>query len=250
MKGIARGVSGTFATIWRAIRARPSVFAGVALAVVALDVFLPVIVLSVFRKPYDYFTFNPWLRHAPSWVLSPDVTLARKIEFLSNVAIFWFIANSPYDEPAWGFSAGIPDFIRWIYMGVAFGAYFALWFSARGGRRESHSGGRTVGGWAAARGGRGGAAGAVFSTLGLFTSSCGVTGCGAPVLPVLALALQGLTSGTLALLATISSIASLVVLIGTTLAVLALAWLINRAETAGSAERPVVPPAHAGATPA
>ncbi len=243
MKSIARGISGIFATIWRAIRARPLVFAGVALAVVALDVFLPVVVLSVFRKPYDYFTFNPWLKHAPAWVLSPDVTFARKIEFLSNVALFWFIANSPYDEPAWGFSAGIPDFVRWIYMGAVFGAYFALWFYARGGRR-------TAGGWAAAQGGRGGAAGAVFSTLGLFTSSCGVTGCGAPVLPVLALALQGLTSGTLALLATISYIASEIVLIGTTLAVVALAWLINRSETARPAETPVVPPAHAGATPA
>ena len=243
MRGIARGISGALATIWRAIRARPLVFAGVALAVVALDVFLPVIVLSVFRKPYDYFTFNPWLKHAPSWVLSHNVTFARKIDFLSNVAIFWFIANSPYDEPAWGFSAGISDIIRWLYMGVAFGAYFALWFYARGGRR-------TAGGWAAAGAGRGGAAGAVFSTLGLFTSSCGVTGCGAPVLPVLALALQGLTSGTLALLATVSSIASQVVLIGATLAVLALAWLINRAETAGPAAAPAAARSPAGAAPA
>ena len=242
MRGIARGISGVFATIWRAIRARPLVFAGVALAVIALDVFLPVVVLSLFRKPYDYFTFNPWLKHAPAWVLSPHVTLARKIEFLSNVAIFWFIANSPYDEPAWGFSAGIPDLVRWLYMGVVFGAYFALWFYARGGR--------TAGGWAAARGGRSGAAGALFSTLGLFTSPCGVTGCGAPVLPVLALALQGLTSGTLALLATVSYIAGLAVLIGTTLAVLALAWLINRTGTAGPAATPIVPRAYTGATPA
>lgn len=242
MRGIALGISGAFATIWRAIRARPLVFAGVALAVVALDVFLPVVVLSVFRKPYEYFSFNPWLKHAPAWVLSPDVTLARKLEFLSNVALFWFIANSPYDEPEWGFSAGVPDFVRWIYMGVVFGAYFALWFYARGGR--------TVGVWAAARGGRGGAAGALFSTLGLFTSSCGVTGCGAPILPVLALALQGLTSGTLALLATVSYVASQVVLIGTTLAVLVLAWLINRTETTRPAETPVVPQPRAGATPA
>jgi hypothetical protein len=243
MRSIVRGICGVFATIWRAIRARPLVFAGVALAVVALDIFLPILVLSVFRKPYDYFTFNPWLKHAPAWVLSPDVTFARKIEFLSNVAIFWFIANSPYDEPAWGFSAGIPDLVRWTYMGVAFGAYFALWFYARGGPR-------TAGGWAAARGGRGGAASALFSTLGLFTSPCGVTGCGAPVLPVLALALQGLTSGTLTLLATISHVASLVVLIGTTLAVLALAWLINRAEGAGPAKTPATAHVPAGATPA
>ena len=243
MRSIARGISGIVSTIWRAIRARPLVFAGVALAVVALDVFLPVVVLSVFRKPYDYFTFNPWLKHAPAWVLSPDVTLARKIEFLSNVAIFWFIANSPYDEPAWGFSADIPDLVRWIYMGVVFGAYFALWSYARARRR-------TAGGWGTAGAGRGGAAGALFSTLGLFTSPCGVTGCGAPVLPVLGLALQGLTSGTLALLATVSRVAGQVVLIGATLVVLVLAWLISRTEAAGPAETPVVPRTHAGPTPA
>jgi lipoprotein signal peptidase len=242
MKGIARGISGVFATIWRAIRARPLVFAGVALAVVALDIFLPVIVLSVFRKPYDYFTFNPWLKHAPAWALSPTVTLARKIEFLSNVAIFWFIANSPYDEPAWGFSAGIPDIVRWLYMGTVFGAYFALWFYARARR--------TAGRWAAAGGGRGGAASAMLSTLGLFTSPCGVTGCGAPILPVLALALQGLTSGTLTLLATISHIASVVVLYGATLAVLVLAWLISRAETAGPAASRTVDRGHTGTAPA
>jgi hypothetical protein len=224
-----RAVVGTFATIWQAIRARPLVFAGVALAVVALDVFLPVAVLSVFRKPFDHFSFNPWLRHAPAWALSHDVTLARKVEFLTNVAIFWFIASSSYDEPEWGFSASPPDLVRWIYMGAVFGAYFALWSYARGRR------GVRAAAWAAAGSGRGGAAGAVFSTLGLFTSPCGVAGCGAPILPVLGLALQGLTSGTLALLAAISHVATVVVLIGTTLAVLAMAFLINRTEAAAMA---------------
>ena len=241
MRHIAGAAAGTLATIWRAIRARPLVFAGVALAVVALDIFLPVIVLSIFKKPYDYFTFNPWLKHAPQWVLSPTVTFARKVEFLSNVAIFWFIANSPYDEPAWGFSAGIPDLGRWFYMGVVFGAYFALWFYARARR--------TAGSWAAARGGHGGAASAALSTLGLFTSPCGVTGCGAPILPVLALALQGVTSGTLALLATASRIASLVVLVGATLAVLVLAWIIYRAESGRAAARPDSARTQTGAAP-
>lgn len=232
MKGIARGIGAVLATIGRAIRARPLLFAGVALAVVALDVFLPVFVLSVFRKPYDHFSFNPWLKHAPAWALSHDVTLARKIEFLSDVALFWFIASSPYDEPAWGFSASPPDVVRWLYMGVVFGAYFALWFYARGRRLRA-------GVWSAG-GGRGGAAGAVFSTLGLVTSPCGVAGCGAPILPVLGLALQGLTSGTLALLASISHIATLVVLIGTTLAVLTMAFLVSRAE--GAAPVTEIPP--------
>ena len=236
MKDIVRGIWGLLATIGRAIRARPLLFAGVALAVVALDIFLPVFVLSVFRKPYDHFSFNPWLKHAPSWALSHDVTLARKIEFLSDVAIFWFIASSPYDEPAWGFSASPPDFVRWLYMGIVFGAYFALWFYARSKRLRA-------GVWAAG-GGRGGAAGAVFSTLGLDTSPCGDAGCGAPILPVLGLALQGLTSGTLALLASISHIATLIVFVGTTLAVLTMAFLVNRAETAGPDPATPLGPAH------
>ncbi|MGH7319129.1 MAG: hypothetical protein ACRELA_05825 [Candidatus Rokuibacteriota bacterium] len=38
----------------------------VALGVFALNLVLPVIVLSVARKPVDYFTFNPWLPGSPS----------------------------------------------------------------------------------------------------------------------------------------------------------------------------------------
>jgi hypothetical protein len=204
-----------------------------------LDLFLPVAVLTVFRKPFDHFSFNPWLKHAPAWALSPAVPLGRKIEFLTNVALFWFIASSPYDEPEWGFSAGPPDIVRWLYMGAVFGAYFSLWSYAR--RRGVF--GRAA--WTA-RGGSGGTAGAVLSTLGLFTSPCGVAGCGAPILPVLGLALQGLTSGTLALLATISHVASLAVLVGTTLAVLALAWLIRRAEIGGRTGAAQAGPAASG----
>ena len=244
MKATARGIAGTLGTVGRAIRARPLVFAGVLVAVVALDLFLPVLVLSIFRKPFDHFSFNPWLKHAPAWALSPTVSLGRKIEFLTNVALFWFIASSPYDEPEWGFSASPPDVVRWLYMGAVFGAYFALWSYARR-RRVFRSAG-----WTAAQGGRGGAAGAVVSTLGLFTSPCGVAGCGAPILPVLGLALQGLTSGTLALLATISHVASLGVLIGTTVAVLALAWWINHAETSGAAEAAAAGHGRPGAAPA
>ena len=222
MRSLARGLGGTLGAVWRAIRARPFLFLGVALAVILLDVFLPVVVLSVFRKPYDHFSFNPWLVHAPQWAMSPAVPLARKVEFLSDVSLFWFIASSPYDAPEWGFSVGVQDVARFLYMGLVFGAYFALWSYARGVR----PGGGLVG-----RGGaRGGFTGAVLSTLGLFTSPCSVAGCGAPVLPVLGLTLQGLTSGTLAALTSFSQIASQVVLVGMTLAVAVLAWIIYRRE--------------------
>jgi hypothetical protein len=229
MRSLVGGLGGALATIWRAIRARPLVFLGVAIAVILLDVFLPVFVLSVFRKPYDHFSFNPWLAHAPQWALSPAVPLARKVDFLSDVSLFWFIASSPYDAPEWGFSVGMQDLIRFLYMGLIFGAYFALWSYARSMR--------PAGSLAWRGGARGGFAGAILSTLGLFTSPCSVAGCGAPVLPVLGLTLQGLTSGTLAALTSVSQLASQVVIIAMTLAVGVLAWIVSRRG------RPGLPPA-------
>ena len=235
MQSLVRGLGGTLATIWRAIRARPLVFLGVGMALIVLDVFLPVFVLSVFRKAYDHFSFNPWLAHVQQWALSPAVPLARKVEFLSDVSLFWFIANSPYDAPEWGFSVGVQDAARFLYMGLVFGAYFALWSYARSVR---------PGGSFAWRGGaRGGFTGATLSTLGLFTSPCSVAGCGLPVMPVLGLTLQGLTSGTLAALTSFSMIASQAVLIGMTLAVVVLAWIVNRRGRAGL---PLAPAPSAG----
>src|SRR5207302_122605 len=216
MSSLVRGLRGMPGVIWRAIRARPGIFLGVALAVVVLDLCLPLFVLSVFRKPWDHFSFNPWLRNLPGWLLSPTQTLARKVEFVSDVSLFWFIASSSYDAAEWGFSVGLQDLLRWLYMGGVFGAYFAVWLygRARLARRPWQGGGR------------GGAAGAVLSTLGLATAPCSVAGCGLPVLPVMGLALQGLTSGTLAALATVSRLATQAVLAGMTLAVVALACLI------------------------
>jgi hypothetical protein len=206
-------------TVWGAIRARPGMFLGVALAVFLLDVFLPPVTLALVRKPWDHFSFNPWLSQLPAWVVSPEASLGRKLEFLSNVSLAWFIASSPYDAPEWGFSIDVRDLARWLFMAGAFGAYFALWSQARGrlARRPGWRGG-----------GRGGFTGALLSTLGLFTSPCSVAGCGVPVLPVLGLTLQGLTSGTLAALSTFSRVASMVVLVGVSLAVLALAWIVSR----------------------
>jgi hypothetical protein len=221
MRGLARGLGGALGTTWRAVRARPGIFLGVALAVVLFDLFLPLAVLSVLRKPWDYFSFNPWLAELPRWALSPSVPLGRKVDFLSNVALFWFVRN-PYYAAEWGFSVGVRDVARWLYMGLVFGAYFALWAYARGGRVRRGlvwRGGR-----------RSGVAGVALSTLGLATSPCSVAGCGLPVLPVMGLALQGLTSGTLAALTTVSEVATTAVLGGMTLAVVALAWIIDRHE--------------------
>lgn len=220
--GISRKVWGTggrvLGSVWEAIRARPLVFAGVALAVCALNLLLPLTVLTLARKPWDYFAVNPWLSQLPRWLASPEASWERKVEFLQNVSLFWFIASSPYDEPEWGFAVGLRDLVRWAFVGSLFGAYFALWVYAR-----SRRAGR---GWGSGR--PGGMAGALFSTLGLSTAQCSVMGCGAPVLPVVALALHSLSSSTLAGLAALSSVANLVVEVGMSLVVLGLAWLVGR----------------------
>ena len=215
--GVWRGaVRGT----WAAIRARPGVFWGVAVAVFLLNLFLPPVVLALVRKPWDHFSFNPWLSQLPRWLVSPEATIGRKLEFLSNVSLLWFIASSPYDAPEWGFSVDVRDLARWTVMSLLFGAYFALYAYAR-----SRPGWRGVG-WRGGR--RGGSVGAVLSTLGLSTAPCSVAGCGAPILPVLGLVFQGLTSGALAGLATLSRVMTEVVFVGAGVAVFFMGWVVSR----------------------
>jgi hypothetical protein len=207
---VARGLG-------RAIRRRPAAFAGVAALVLALDVFLPPLVLSLARKPVDFFTFNPWLSKLPEFVLSPTVPLARKLEFLPGLALFWFSADSPYGGTEWGFAVDVMDVVRFLVMAGLVAAYCVLWLDrrARAARPE-----RSL---RLAR--HGGTAGALVSVLGLSTGPCSVMGCGAPVIPVLGLAFVGLSSGTLSLLASVSTWATTVVLVAMALGVLYLAWL-------------------------
>lgn len=213
-----RAVGRALGSIWDAIRARPLVFGSVALAVFALNLVLPLAVLSFARKPWDYFSFNPWLSQLPGWLASPQTSFDRKLTFLQNLSVFWFTASSPYDAPEWGFAVGLRDLVRWAFVASLFGAYFALWASAR--TRGAGGHGRS--------GKPGGVAGAVLSTLGLSTAPCSVMGCGAPVLPVAGLAFQGLSSSALAGLAALSSAANLVVEVGLSLVVLVLAWIVGR----------------------
>jgi hypothetical protein len=206
------------AGIAAAVRARTKTFAGVALAVFALDVFLPPLVLSVTRKPWDYFTFNPWLKRLPEYLFSSDVSIARKLEFLPNLYLFSFSADGLFG-PEWGFAVTVGDLLRFVFMSLLFGAYFALWFYRRDRLAQF--------GWGARTARQGGVAGALASTLGLSTGPCTVTGCGAPVIPVVGLAFAGLSSGTLALLAELSKVGTGIVLVATTLGVLYFGWLVG-----------------------
>jgi hypothetical protein len=205
-----------------AIAARPAAFAAVALAVLLLDVLLPPLVLSVARKPVDYFTFNPWLRKLPEYLASTSVPLAKKLEFLPGLALFWFSADSPYGGPEWGFAVDVTDVLRFVLLALLIAAYFVLWR-----QRQDQA---TSRGWTVRLGPPGGAAGTVVSVLAFSTGPCSVMGCGAPVIPVIGLAFVGLTSGTLKLLAGVATVATAVVLVALSAGVLYLAWSVGRPE--------------------
>ncbi len=196
-----------------ALRSRPGVFVAVAAAVFAIDLFLPPVLLSILRKPFDYFAFNAWLPQLPAYLFTSSVPLPTRLDFLANLALFWFSADSPYGGVDWGFAVTVSDLLRILLLSLLFGAYFALVLHRR---NEA-----PVRGWNSKRGG---VAGALTSVFGLSTGGCTVMGCGAPVIPVVGLAFVGLSSGALALLAELSRVATIAVFAVVTLAVVYLAW--------------------------
>jgi hypothetical protein len=67
------------------------------------------LVLSLARRPVDYFTFNPWLKRLPAYVVSSTVPLEQKLEKLPALALFWFSSDSPYGGTDWGFAVDVTD---------------------------------------------------------------------------------------------------------------------------------------------
>ncbi len=212
MKALAQALRG----IKAAVGARPRLFAAVVVGVFLLDILLPPLLLSVVRKPVSSFTVNPWLRNFPEWVTSGAVPLHRKIEFIPRLALFWFRADAPI-EPEWGFAVTVSDLFRFALMAGLIGAYFALWLYWRGGSGPG-------GGWRVRTTRQGGVAGTLVSTLGLSTSPCTVTGCGAPVMPVIGLAFAGLSSSTITWMSELSTLAVWVVLGALAASVVYLGW--------------------------
>jgi hypothetical protein len=186
---------------WTALAAHPGVFASVTLAVAALNVIAPVAILSAARKPFDFFTFNPWLKRLPEYLASDEVAFGEKLQKLPDLALFWFSANGTYGGVEWGFAVDVTDVGRIVVVSALFGLYFALWRRYRD---------LAVGGAARALR-RGGLAGAAATVFGISTGACSVMGCGAPVIPVLGLAFVGLESGTLHFLAQSSRVATIAV---------------------------------------
>ena len=223
---VVRGILG-------AIRGHPWVFLTIAVTVVGLSILGPPALLSVARRPVDYFTFNPWLKRLPAYVLSPTIPIEQKLEKLPALALFWFSSDSPYGGTEWGFAVDVTDVARILLLAGLFGAYFAL--LAR--RREASA--APGAGLAATR--RGGIAGMLTSVVGLSTGPCSVMGCGAPVLPVVGLAFAGLSSGTLAFLAGLSRVTTLLVFLVLAAAVVILGWQTGpaRGDPATPARTPV-----------
>jgi hypothetical protein len=212
---VLAAIAQTFRGIASALRSRAKIVWGVAAAVSVFNLIAPVVILSLARRPVDYFSFNPWLSQLPEYLVSGD-PLKKKLSFLSNVAIAWASADNKGEGIDWGFIIDVPTLARIVLTSLVFGAFFALW-SYR--RREGEACGI---GFKAAR--PAGIAGAVTSVFGLTTGPCALSGCGVPVLPVLGLTLTGLSSGTLSLFATLSRVSIAVVLTAMGLAVIWLGW--------------------------
>src|SRR5881398_1767308 len=83
-----------------ALAAHPVVFASVTLAVAALNVAAPVAILSAVRKPFDFYTFNPWLKRLPEYVASDAAPRVENLAKLPALALFWVSAGSTYGGAA------------------------------------------------------------------------------------------------------------------------------------------------------
>ena len=226
MIGMAGRFRGTVRTAARGIghtlRVRPCAIGLVAAGVLALDVLMPPLLLSVARKPWTYFTFNPWLKRLPEYLTS-STPWSEKLDFLSRVALFWFSADGPYGQPEWGFAVDGSDVVRFLLTALLVGVYAALWLERRA---------LGVHGWRAGAGRTGGVVGACAGVLGLSTGPCSVVGCGAPVLPVVGLVFAGLSSTTLALLSEISRVSAIAVVITLLVAIAWLGWQAGAAARA------------------
>jgi hypothetical protein len=216
-------IAQTLRGIAAALRSRSKIVWGVTAAVAIFNLAAPVVILSVARRPMDFFTFNPWLSRLPDYLAS-EVALSKKLSFLSNMAIAWVSADNGGEGIDWGFIVDVPTLVRIVLTSLVFGAFFALW-SYR--RRQGEACGI---GFKAAR--PAGVAGAMTSVFGLTAGPCTLAGCGVPVLPVVGLVFTGLSSGTLTLFATLSRISIAVVLSVMSLAVIWLGW------RAGAAPQP------------
>ena len=201
-----------------AVSARKRVFLLATAAVFVADIAVPPLLLSLTRKPVDFFTFNPWLAKLPEYLRSGAGSLDERLLKVWGLALFWFSSDNPYGIE-WGFAVTLADLARFALMALLVGAYFALWVYRR------HQIGTR--GWGMRTSGQGGALGAASSVFGLATGGCTVMGCGAPVMPVVGLAFTGLSSGTLVWMSRLSTTGTAVVLAAMVVGVLYQGWRVG-----------------------
>jgi len=212
-------VRATLSGIGRGLGGRQGVFWLVTVVVFAMHIAVPPIVLSLARKPVDYFTWNPWLKRLPDFVMSGPGSLHQRLGKVWDLALFWFSSDNPLGIE-WGFAVTTADLARFALMSALVGAYFALWMYLRAQAPLSS--------WSVRATGQGGAVGAAASVCGLATGGCTVMGCGAPVMPVVGLAFAGLSSGTIKWMSNLSTVGTAIAMLGLTLGVLYLGWQIGR----------------------
>jgi len=217
---VSRPFSTALRGVLTAVGARRRLFVALALGVFLLDILVPPLVLSLARKPVDFFTFNPWLKRLPDYFAAPQPPLVDKLWRLWDIALFWFSADGTFGVE-WGFAVTTGDLVRFGILALIVATYFALWSY----RRESAERSPVL----RRAGASGGVLGALSGVLGLSTSACTVMGCGAPVLPVVGLAFVGLSSGTLKWMADLSSVGTSVVLGALVLGVSYLGWRVGAA---------------------
>jgi hypothetical protein len=222
MSTVLTAIAQTRRGISAAVRYRAGVLLGVAAAVAVFNLLAPVALLSLVRRPADFFTFNPWLKRLPDYVGSSE-PLSGKLAFLSHLTIAWASADGP-EGIDWGFIIDVPTIARILCTALVFGAYFALWSYGRHKPRATQPGISS-----AAR--PAGVLGAMTGAFGLTVGPCSLAGCGAPVLPMVGLAFTGLSGGTLSLFATLSRISTTLILVVMAMAVIWLGWRIGAAET-------------------
>jgi hypothetical protein len=225
---VLAAVPQTFRGIAAGLRARARIVWSVTAAVTVFNLAAPVIILSLARRPVDYFTFNPWLSRLPEYLASGE-PLAKKLSFLSSMAIAWVSADNKVEGIDWGFIVDVPTVARTLLTALVFGAYFALRSYRQRQPKACGHGSKAAG--------PAGVAGAVTTVFGLTTGPCTLAGCGVPVLPVVGLALTGLSSSTLTLFATLSRVSIAVVLSLMGLAVVWLGWRIGDAQLHGTPGR-------------
>ena len=85
---------------WTALAAHPGMFASVTLAVAGLNVVAPVALLSAVRKPFDFYTFNPWLKRLPEYFASDNAPLVENWRSFRTLRCSGFRPAAPTAAPS------------------------------------------------------------------------------------------------------------------------------------------------------